>query len=367
MKKLLILTTSTGQGHNQAADSISSTFQENGYEVHKHDFLENNSKVLNKAFVGGYTVSASSFPKSYGLFYKFSDMPLSNKIMSIMFVFARHKIENLINTINPDAILLTHPFAVNILGSLKRKGLKIPVITIVTDFQAHYTYIDKSIDAYITASNFTKKHLINRGISESKIKPFGIPVKDDFFCKLPELLTTRDNEYFNILLMSGSMGLENITYVLKELLNNSHKLRITIVCGTNTKLKDNLCKEYGHIIKDKKLHIIGFTEDVASLMDYSDLLITKPGGLTISEAIIKELPIIIPFVIPGQETQNKEFLTKNGYAYSIDNLLELNMLIDRLIDNPSELQDMKLKLTELSSTYSKKQIVNLTNNLIENK
>ena len=364
MKKILILTTSTGEGHNQAAKSISSTFEKSGYEVITHDFLKNNSKLLTELFIKGYEISASFFPKTYGFAYKLTDKSFTNKLLSLVFSFTKRKIKKLINENKPNIILVTHPFAVNIIGSLKRNGLNIPVIVIVTDFKSHSTYIDKSIDAYITASENTKLDLSKRGIDSNRIFSYGIPIKDEFFETRLDIKSSKNDDYFNILLMSGSMGLKNISYVLKELMNNSNKLRITVVCGKNEKLKENLLKEYNHNIKNKKLHILGFSKDIDSLMEYSDLIISKPGGLTVTEAITKKLPLLIPFAIPGQETQNVEFLTSNGYALYIDNLLEINLIIDNLISNPEELEKMRTNLAKLSSLYSKENIVNLADKLI---
>ena len=354
MKKILILTTSTGEGHNQAAKSISSTFEKSGYEVITHDFLKNNSRLLTELFIKGYEISASFFPKTYGFAYKLTDKSFTNKLLSLVFSFTKRKIKKLINENKPNIILVTHPFAVNIMGSLKRNGLNIPVIVIVTDFKSHSTYIDKSIDAYITASENTKLDLSKRGIDSNRIFSYGIPIKDEFFETRLDIKSSKNDDYFNILLMSGSMGLKNISYVLKELMNNSNKLRITVVCGKNEKLKENLLKEYNHNIKNKKLHILGFSKDIDSLMEYSDLIISKPGGLTVTEAITKKLPLLIPFAIPGQETQNVEFLTSNGYALYIDNL----------ISNPEELEKMRTNLAKLSSLYSKENIVNLADKLI---
>ncbi|MBE6054167.1 MAG: UDP-N-acetylglucosamine--LPS N-acetylglucosamine transferase [Clostridium sartagoforme] len=364
MKKILILTTSTGEGHNQAAKSITTTFEKSGYEVVTHDFLKKNSKFLTKLFITGYEVSASFFPKTYGVVYKLTDKAFTNKLLSVVFSITKRKIKNLINSIKPDIILVTHPFAVSIMGALKRNGINIPVIVIVTDFKAHSTYIDNNIDAYITASENTKKDLALRGIDSRRIFSYGIPVKDEFFNHQLDISSTKNDDYFNILLMSGSMGLKNISYVLKELLNNPNKLRITVVCGKNEKLKDTLLKEYNHSIKNKKLHILGFSRDIDYLMEYSDLIISKPGGLTVTEAINKHLPLLIPFAIPGQETQNVEFLTSNGYALYVDNLLEINLIIDKLISNPKELERIRLNLSKLSSLYSKKNIVNLADKLV---
>lgn len=366
MKKVLILTTSTGEGHNQAANSISTSFEKAGYEVISHDFLKNNSKVLNKLFVKGYEISASLFPKTYGFFYKFTDTNVTNKILSMVFLLTRKKVSALIKSKNPDIILVTHPFAVNILGSLKRKWLNKPVMVIVTDFRAHSTYIDKGIDAYITASEDTKINLSAKGIDPKRIFTFGIPVKDEFKEKHIDVKSIKNDDYFNILLMSGSMGLKNISYVLRELLNNSHKLRITVVCGKNDKLKENLLNEHKNPIKNKKLHILGFSKDISSFMEYSDLIISKPGGLTVTEAITKNLPLLIPFAIPGQEIQNTEFLTSNGYAMYLDNLLELNLTIDKLISNPKDLDKMRTNLSKLSAIYSKEKIIELANELIGN-
>ncbi len=365
MKKILILTASTGEGHNQAANSIAENFKARGYEVIKNDFLKSNGKFLDTILVGGYEVLASIFPKLYGISYKLTDGPLNNKLLSLLFLFTNKKVLKLINKIKPDVILLTHPYAVNIIGTLKRKGLNIPAISIVTDFKAHGTYIDSNINVYITGSENTKESLIEKGIDSNKIFAYGIPVKEEFLNIVPGLLSTKDEDYFNILLMSGSMGLKNISYVVKELLNNSHKLRITVVCGNNNKLRDSLSNEYKNRIKDKKLHILGFSKDIASLMEYSDLIITKPGGLTITEAINKTLPIIIPFCIPGQEMQNTDFLTSNGYALYVDNLLELNLNVDNLIDNPALLEQMRNKLAKLASTYSKEKIVDIADDLIK--
>ncbi|MDV4151579.1 glycosyltransferase [Clostridium sp. AL.422] len=364
MKKILILTTSTGEGHNQAAKSITTTFEESGYEVITHDFLKNNSKFLTKLFITGYEVSAAFFPKTYGIAYNITDKEITNKLLSFVFSMTKRKIKRLVDTAKPDIILVTHPFAVSIIGALKRKGLDIPTIVIVTDFKAHSTYIDTNIDAYITASENTKTDLSIRGIDSSKIFSYGIPVKDEFSHNELDIKSTKDDDYFNILLMSGSMGLKNISYVLKELLNNSNKLRITVVCGKNESLKDSLLKEYNNSIKNKKLHILGFSKDIDYLMEYSDLIISKPGGLTVTEAINKHLPLLIPFAIPGQETQNVEFLTSNGYALYIDNLLEINLIIDNLISNPKELEKMRLNLSKLSSLYSKKNIVKLADKLV---
>ncbi|WP_315081656.1 MGDG synthase family glycosyltransferase [uncultured Clostridium sp.] len=363
MKKVLILTTSTGQGHNQAADSISASFENSGYETIKYDFLYKSSKFLNNLIVTGYEILACRFPYFYGLFYKCTNNRFTNILLKILFVFTKKKLFKLVNDTNPDIIVATHALSINMVSSLKKQGLNIPYILIVTDFKAHYTYISKYVDAYITGSDYTKHSLIDKGINPGIIYPIGIPIKKIFYNRNNSIINLND-EYFNLLLMSGSLGLNTISLVLKELLKSPHKLRITVVCGKNKKLENSLndyCNSNSY--NNKKLHILGFTKDIPILMDYCDIIISKPGGLTVTESIVKNIPLIIPFAIPGQEMENTDFLVKSGCSLYIKDLTKINNTIDYLINNPIELKNLKDKLVLQSSNYSVDEIVNIAENL----
>lgn len=365
MKTVLVLTTSTGQGHNQAANSLSDIFKKNNYNVIKYDFLYNNSRFLNDLIVGGYELFATKLPKLYGLLYKFTDTKYLNNLLKFCFFNTERKLLSYIKQIKPDIIIGTHPLAINMLGRLKKnKHIDIPVISIVTDFKAHYSYISNFVDSYVTASEYTKEHMISRGITSDKIYTYGIPIKQDFYSINEDIAATKSDDYFNILLMSGSMGLSNIYYVLQELMKNKNKLRITVVCGKNEALKNKLIDRYSIPTESKKLHIMGFTNDISTLMDYCDVVISKPGGLTSTESMAKNIPMVIPFAIPGQEIQNTEFLVNHNCATYVKNLNEINEIIDEFIKNPQILTDMKNSISKISKNFSLEQIVQLSNNLI---
>ena len=102
-------------------------------------------------------------------------------------------------------------------------------------------------------------------------------------------------------------------------------------------------------------------------MDYCDVIISKPGGLTVTESIVKNIPLIIPFAIPGQENENIDFLTTEGYSIHVKDLNKINETVNYLIKNPDELSKMKLNLKLLSSTYSLTKIIDIANNLISSK
>jgi processive 1,2-diacylglycerol beta-glucosyltransferase len=366
MNKILIFTASTGGGHNQVALSLKNEFQARGYEVIKLDILKETSKVLDVLIADGYRVLANNLPRMYGGLYKISDRISINKPITSLFTkIASKRIFELIQENRPSLIIGTHPFIVNVVGGLKEKGkIKIPFISVVTDFQAHQTYVHEYVDAYITGSYYTGRSLINRGISKDRIYSYGIPIRREFLQNTSGRIGKKD-KYFTILLMGGSMGVKSMRRVLKYLICNRYPLRIIAICGNNDSMRKTIERRYKDRFPDKKIVVYGYTNKIPELMDISDVIITKPGGLTSSEAIAKNIPMIIPYFIPGQEEENAEFLVNAGAAIKIDEIKEINSKIEELIDNPSKLQEMKENMKKMSNNYSIDNIVKLANRLIE--
>ena len=363
MKKVLIFTASTGGGHNQAASSLVEEFKNNGYEAFKVDMLKETSSVLNTLITDGYKVLANKMPKVYGGLYKLSDFEkINTHITSPITKVVCGEINKIIQRHNPDLIIGTHPFIVDIVGKLKReKIIDIPFISIVTDFEAHQTYINKYVDAYITGSEYTCESLANRGISRAILYPYGIPVKRVFLENNKE---KRQKDIFQILLMGGSMGVKSMNKVFKNLLESSNNFKLVIVCGNDGDLKKSLESFIANNPINKQIKLYGFTDKIAELMDESDIIITKPGGLTVTESIIKNIPMIIPYLIPGQEEENADFLVKSGVAIKTSDKKEIKYIVDYLIENPNKLKDMRDKMKELSKKYSIESIIELADKLI---
>lgn len=160
------------------------------------------------------------------------------------------------------------------------------------------------------------------------------------------------------------MGLDNISKVLKTLMKNENPLDLTIVCGNNTELKEHLCKEYEHLKGNKILNILGYTTEIPKIMKNSDLIITKPGGLTTTESLLSHLPMIIPFIIPGQESENREFLAKSNCAIHINQLDELNTIIDEFNEDGNKLISMRNSILKVLSSYSPEETVKLCTNML---
>lgn len=363
MKKVVIFTGSTGGGHNQAAKSLSSKFQLYGYDVTVVDILKVTNKVMERLFADGYEILSCNLPVVYRGLYNYSDRQTINvRLTKYIYRIFKRKIYRIIREINPDLIVGTHPFIVNIISNLKqRKRLYVPFISVVTDFKAHCTYFNKYVDAYITGSRYTNLGMINKGIPEEKLYCYGIPIRQEFLLNENNYDNIRNDE-FTVLLMGGSMGIKAIEKVLKGLVNCKNRLKIIVVCGNNKSLMNRIKSEY----KDNKdILVYGFTDDIPKLMGNSDILISKPGGLTVSEAIAKRLPILIPYMLPGQEEDNAEFLSDSGIAMVIKDIDKIDKVVDNLVDKPEILENMMMKMEGIACHYSVDNIVKLGERLIK--
>lgn len=365
MKKLLILTMSAGGGHNSAANSLENQFIKNDYCTYKVDIAKYTNKVMYRVLSNAYKVLVCDFPKIYGEIYKISDAErFNNGFSKHAFKILKNKIYKNILNIQPDIIIGTHAFAVSIVSNLKsEKLINCPFISVITDYKVHYAYVHEQVDAYVTGSQYTKSTMISKNVPAYKIFPYGIPIKNEFL-KSYKLKNRKNNCIFTVLIMGGSMGIRVIGKVVKELVKNKNKLKIIVVCGENKILKNNLERKYKQNTQNHRIDILGYTDEIPELMESSDIVITKPGGLTVTEAIYKKLPIIIPFAIPGQEEENSDYLVKTGAAIRLNKVKEINEKVNYLIENPNEYAHMKMSMKKLSNKYSITNIIQLSDRLI---
>lgn len=365
MPKVLILSASTGHGHNQAANCLKKDLEANGYQVRIAEPLKEEGRVIETLIDDGYNLLATRLPKMYGKIYKLTGQKYINKGIVIFFNKALGNTVNLlIEDYQPDLIISTHPILVNVVSRLKANGkIDLPFIAVVTDYMAHQFYVSNFVDAYIVASVYTKDTLVEKGIGANRIYAYGIPIRKEF--RQPKKVI--QNKPFTLLIMGGSMGVPYMKQCLQKLIKDHNDVRIIVVCGSNSKLKKQLQEKYSGAYRGKEIIIYGFTSKIPELMDESDVLITKPGGVTISEAISKNIPMVIPFFIPGQEEENTEVLIRAGVAIRVENSSELSAVVNKLQANPSLLRTMIEKAQEISKEISPDNIVCLADNLVYSK
>ncbi len=358
--KFLILTVTVGHGHNQAAKSVSQYIKSQGHSVLVLDTLEYINPVLKESFNRGYLLSTSISPKAYGKFYRLAEMKERNdSILSpqrITTTLLSKKIIGFIKDYNPDAIICTHVTAAQLVSDIKDDGINVPTLGIITDFTIHPFWDETCIDYYVLPNEFLIYQAVKKGIPSEKLLPLGIPIDMKFASKNNKKFT-RDalgiEDKTTLLLMSGSMGYGNVIKILKDICILPYDFQIITVCGNNKSLKKKIDK----LELEKRIYNYGFTDQIDSFMDASDIIITKPGGLTVSEAMAKELPMILINPIPGQEERNREFLVNNGAAMAHSSTLSAAELIFQVYKGSGRIERMKENIKVIRKPNAAKDIV----------
>ncbi|MEH7378752.1 MGDG synthase family glycosyltransferase, partial [Neobacillus drentensis] len=271
----------------------------------------------------------------------------SDKLNALLTVGMGSLLE-IVEKINPTVVVSTYPFAASIMSKLKEQGLiDIPVVTIITDYTDHSFWIHPFTDQYIVGSNQVRDRLICLGVENYKINNTGIPICQKFLKQQSrEVLASKyglNSNQFTILVMGGGDG-----FIGKDLSNFqafedlTSQVQFIIICGRNKRLRKQIEEE----LKTSKHHFLvtGFSDSVNELMAISDLLISKPGGVTISEALAMELPLLIYNPLPGQEEDNADYLVNAGLAIKAENKMELISKIHHMLDDSIPLLSIRKKI-----------------------
>lgn len=369
---ILILSASTGGGHMRASKAIESYMikQDKDINVKIVDSLLYISPILNKTITSGYVYLATKTPKLYGKLYDLSnkDRKFSNFVTRINNIFA-NKLLPLIDDFKPDVIITTHPFPTEMVSRLKLKNeINIPLICIMTDYAPHKAWLSEKVDAYIVANDDMVAKMVAQGVSEEHIYPYGIPVDEVFFEEKEKQLVLEelnlDKNLPTILMMAGSFGVANVFDIYANIIDIDLDFQIILVTGKNKKLYNQFEEVVGNSPKNTKL--IYFTNEINKFMQASDIIITKPGGLTVTEALACNIPMAIFDAIPGQEEENAEFLIKHNMAVRISDGNSCREAIVRLLEDNGKLENMKEACKSFDKNDSSKNIFLLLNELIEN-
>lgn len=363
MKKVLILTMSTGGGHNEVARNLKLGFEKADYQVSVQNSLEIAYPEVDSVVTKSYSLLADKLPSLYGkIYYGCNHKPAKDIVASTLKTISSRRNYAAVKEFQPDLIIATHCFPIPIIAALKKRGkISIPLISIITDFFPNSLYIDESVDAYIVGSYYTKRSLISFGVPKDKIFAYGIPIKEDFYGTAS---SPKHDESINLLLAGGSLGMSAIETVLAELIELDERYHISVLCGNNQKLKDRLVQKYSYAIVQGRLKIYGFITNVSEIMDQSHIMITKPGGLTTSECLKKGLPMIIPYYIPGQEEENLDFLLDEGLADFVPDPKDMNQTVQKLAEDPERMRRIAEKMQEITQDYSVQKVVHLGSALI---
>lgn len=341
--KALILYTNTGAGHVSAAKAISEMLQNLGVTTIQLDTLNFAGKSTSKVIENSYINIVRKSPNFFGLLYKAGAKISNPKIKSIIYILNilySDKVYNIIQNEQPDLIVCTHLFCAQTISYIK-KNYSINAITsaIITDYTWSPFWEETKLDYYFIPHKDLVDEFINKGMDKTNLLPFGLPVSSKFKTSMDKneakaSLNLTPN-IPHILIMGGSMGAGNIFDTSIKLSSNFKDVQFTVICGNNTELYEKFMNN-SH---NTNLNILKFTTSIDKLMDSADILITKPGGLTSTEAMVKGLPIILMNPIPGVESANKTFFLSHNmalYSNSIEEAIDsCNLLLhnQETIDN----------------------------------
>lgn len=342
--KVLVLSCSTGGGHNSCAKYITEEFQDNNIECHFQDYLEligeKRASLVEKLYLDSTRGNGNVFKGVYKLGELYNKSNITSPVY-LMNKLAKDKLYNYIKDNNYDLIICTHLFPSMALSAIK-KDCNIHFINVATDYECIPFWNETNPDYFVIPSSLLKDDFVKKGIKEDILLPLGIPVSSNFKNNIKDIKTKTDKDI--VLITSGSMGFGKMKELVNTLITEFSNIYFIVICGNNEKLKSELLK-----IKCDNLEVIGFTKDMNAYMNLSKVVITKPGGLTTSEVATLNKPLIHMMPIPGVENYNATFYEKNKMSLKAINIEEVVSKLRELLDNKKLQEEL---------TYNQKKIIN---------
>ncbi|QGQ94735.1 glycosyltransferase [Paenibacillus psychroresistens] len=359
--RILLLYASYGNGHLQVSSSLQESFKQYGVSrVSMIDLFAEAYPQFNELTKFLYRKSFTLFPHIYGwLYYGTKKMQHDSLISQWFHSFGLQKLEEIMAIEKPDLIISTFPMLA-IAEFKKRTGSKLPLYMVLTDYELHNRWIHQEINKFYVASKELKNQIVHSGIPQNRVKVSGIPVKTAFINpsvedSLHEIYGfSRSPEKETILIMAGAYGsLMQVKNICNQLAANEG-LQLIIVCGSNNSLLKDMEKAF---MNHPRVLLFGYYERIYELMSLASLVITKPGGITVSEAISLCKPMLLFRPVPGQERENAKYLSEKGAALISLNPIELIEQIKMLLRNPSKLTGMRSNLQLLRKQNASETIV----------
>lgn len=323
MKHILILSASTGAGHTRAGEALkeSAKYYAPNITVRHIDMATILSSPARHLLIDSYNTLAGRYPNAWGWFYRRTqnEMHLNHAAFWPKLI---HRIDgsplrHLVRQLQPDGIVTTHFFA----GILFKTA--IPTATIITDYAVHPFWLMGNSNLYFVSTDEMRRDMIVNGIAKERVHITGIPINPVFYVNKP----IEKPERKTILFLSGGYGLIRIDRCVRALCTQSQPLIVISIAGRNKKLKTLLSgiKVPTHI----EHQVIGWTDTIEDSMRAADIIIGKPGGLTITESVALKKPFIAINPIPGHEDANVRYLEKNGYGTLAKNMNHLVSLVQK--------------------------------------
>lgn len=369
--QLLILSCNTGEGHNSCAKAIAEYFTFNDAScqiVDSFGFISQKaSQFISDWHSKIYRHAPSAFSHGYKFAEEHSEFFDEDSTVYHFLTSGTTKLYNYLNTGNFDAILCTHVLtALQLSDVIKKYPLTLKTYFVATDYTCSPTCNLSNLDYYFIPHRSLLNDFIDLGIPKDKIICTGIPVRRIFYTTLEKAVAKQlcgiSPNHNHLLVMCGSMGCGPIEKITEKLSASiSTNCAVSVVCGNNQKLYKKLSQIYE---KNTQIHILGYVKDMSLLMDSADLYLTKPGGLSTSEAAAKKLPMVFLNAVAGCESYNLRFFIEKGVAQTADTPEEVSELCLLLLQDKNRRQNMSDAFFETFEQHASKNIYEIINSNI---
>ena len=371
MRKILIFYASYGGGHLSAANSIKQCIDDNfkNCETKLVDCMEYVNKPVNKITTTAYKELAKKFPWAWGEVYSHSQKGPLAHISSASNNLLAKKLLKLLKEYQPDIVISTHPFGSQMVSYLKRKALvDCKLATIMTDFAPHDQWLvgKDYVDYYFVSHEKMRQELINSNVAENTVFATGIPLSNRFlmhFDKDEIMKSMGLNPDKRVILFFGGgefgLGRDKTVKILNSFITHVKNHQIVAIAGKNEKMKIAFDKLVAETNSESFVKVLAYTKQVPELMSISDLVVTKPGGLTTTESLASGLPIVAINPIPGQEEENAKFLEDEGVAIWLKKNDDYDEIIADLLSDEDKLHQMKVNTKLLAKKNSTRDICDI--------
>jgi len=354
--RVLILSCNTGEGHNSCGKAIREAFQSRNIDCEMEDALQFVSSAFSKAMSKGHAKIYRHAPKLFGLGYQYAEVHtgLFQEQTGIykMLTSGTERLYQFIQTEEYDTIICVHAFTALMMTDVLRKSSpNLRTCFVATDYTCSPSCGESELDVYFIPDSKLVDEFADCGIPREKLIVSGVPIRKDFLTPVDRSTARKHiglpHDCRHLMIMSGSTGSDLIRKLVKLLSTRlPEDCYVSVLCGTNRKLRKKLERDYGD---HPHIRFYGFRKDISIIMDSADLYLTKPGGISVSEAAMKKLPMVFINIVAGCETHNLRFFVKQGAAATADTLEELTTLSLTLLSDAEQLSKMSASFRETVS------------------
>ena len=360
--KKVLITAPFGSGHLQVSSSLTEEFlKHNNVVVEEYDLYSEEfptlSKTLQKAYLKTYKPIGKDVYRMlyYGSSYAVHDS-FQAKILKPYLEFGIRSLRNKIRSFEPDAIISVFP--VTSLYTLEEKGFKIPIYTVITDYYASGLWLYKGARRHYVASNKMVAWGVANGLSQNQFMLTGIPINSKFYKKHPKSEIYEkyqlDPNKRTVVVSAGAYGVVSHVDEIATRLASQPEIQVVVVCGNNHKMYEKMMEVKASYAN---LQVLGYCKEMNELLDIADLMVTKPGGISLTEAAVKSVPVILYNPVYGQELENARYFEEKGASVIVSSESELIYHVLIILNEEGMLEEMKQNINQLSRPYSAKNIV----------